>query len=67
MEIIINGRQQGIAASINLEELIFNLGLKKETVAVELNKKIIKRREYAGTVLHDGDSLEIVHLVGGGR
>jgi sulfur carrier protein len=34
--------------------------------AVELNKQLIRRGEYAVTSLKDGDQVEIVTLVGGG-
>lgn len=66
MEVIINGKRQEVASSINLEELLSGLGLEKSAVAVELNKKIVKRDRYKTTILNEDDSLEIVHLVGGG-
>ncbi len=34
--------------------------------AVEVNKKLIRRAQYLTTPLHDGDTMEIVTLVGGG-
>lgn len=66
MEIVVNGKRQGVGDPINLEGLLLNLGLEKGAVAVELNKRIVKRDKYRGTILNEGDSLEIVHLVGGG-
>lgn len=66
MKVTINGKKQEVTASINLEELLLNLGLEKGAVAVELNKRILKRDKYRGTILNEDDSLEIVHLVGGG-
>jgi sulfur carrier protein len=36
-------------------------------VAVEHNGKIVPRTEWTETPLSDGDRLEIVHFVGGGR
>jgi sulfur carrier protein len=35
-------------------------------VAVELNMDILEKGEYATTTLKEGDSVEIVHFVGGG-
>ena len=34
--------------------------------AVEVNKKLIRQTQYATTPLRDGDTMEIVTLVGGG-
>ena len=35
-------------------------------VAVEVNRELVRRADYADTTLHDGDKIEIVTLVGGG-
>jgi thiamine biosynthesis protein ThiS len=35
-------------------------------VAVELNRNIVPRTDWAATVLRNGDRLEVVHFVGGG-
>lgn len=66
MELTINGKKREVPESIDLTGLLLDLGLKKTAVAVELNKKIIKRPDYSSAKLHEGDSLEIVQIVGGG-
>jgi thiamine biosynthesis protein ThiS len=43
------------------------MGLKSDRVAVELNRDIVPRDQWDTTNLSDGDRLEIVHFVGGGR
>jgi len=35
-------------------------------VAVERNREVVRRREYADCLLEPGDEVEIVRLVGGG-
>ncbi len=50
-----------------LDALVAELGIKSDRVAVELNRDIVPRANWADTPLHDGDKLEIVHFVGGGR
>ena len=50
----------------SIEELILELELNPETVVVECNEKIILREEYAGHVLVEGDTLELIRFVGGG-
>lgn len=46
--------------------LLEKLGMKPDRVAVELNRDIAPRDQWSGTMLKDGDQLEIVHFVGGG-
>ena len=38
-----------------------------ERVAVEVNLKVLKRADFAQHRLHEGDAIEIVNFVGGGR
>ena len=47
--------------------IIERLGMKADRVAVELNRQIVSRGDWASTFLREGDRLEIVHFVGGGR
>jgi sulfur carrier protein len=65
MKIVINGQEQTVAP-ITLAVLIEQLGMKQDRVAVELNRNIVPRPQWAETNLAEGDHLEIVHFVGGG-
>ena len=65
MNLILNGDPRDFPGS-TLDELIEQLGMKADRVAVELNREIVPRDRWAGTTLRDGDRLEIVHFVGGG-
>lgn len=49
-----------------IRTLVERLGLGKAAVAVELNKQLVPRRQHEQTPVREGDSLEIVTLVGGG-
>jgi len=66
MQILLNGELKDIAEAISLQQLIENLELKQERVAVELNRFVVKRKDWSTVVLQDGDQLEVVHFVGGG-
>jgi thiamine biosynthesis protein ThiS len=46
--------------------LLLTLGLEGRKVAVERNEAIVPRSRYTETMLASGDSLEIVHFIGGG-
>ena len=66
MHLFINGDEKSFADSLSLAELIEQLGMKGDRVAVELNREIVSRPQWPETTLKDGDRLEIVHFVGGG-
>jgi thiamine biosynthesis protein ThiS len=62
----INGAVRDFDAPLSLAGLIEELGMKADRVAVELNRTIVPRDQWAGTSLGEGDQLEIVQFVGGG-
>jgi sulfur carrier protein len=66
MKLTINGQEQDFAAA-TLAALVEHLGMKQDRVAVELNRNIVPRSQWSETNLAEGDHLEIVHFVGGGR
>ena len=65
MKLTINGQEQDFSP-ITLAQLVEQLGMKQDRVAVELNLNIVPRDQWAETHLAEGDQLEIVHFVGGG-
>ncbi|HKC62894.1 MAG TPA: sulfur carrier protein ThiS, partial [Pyrinomonadaceae bacterium] len=67
MLIELNGEQRDVPASITLSELIKNLSLAPERLAIELNRRVVRRNDWQQIVLTEGDRVEIVHFVGGGR
>ena len=66
MKLQINGEPRDFAAPLSLGALLEQLGMKADRVAVELNRGIVTREQWAETSLSDGDHLEIVQFVGGG-
>ena len=66
MQIQLNGETREVADQSTVEALIASLDLEPARVAIELNHNVVRRNDWAGTTLHDGDRVEIVHLVGGG-
>ena len=65
-EIHVNGNSRRLADGQTVASLLADLDLIPETVAVELNREIIRRTEYAEVHLKAGDRLEIVRFVQGG-
>ena len=67
MKLTINGEERTFDSVSTLSDLVVHLGLKPDRVAIELNRDLVSRDRWAQTHLADGDKLEIVHFVGGGR
>ncbi|MBI1739335.1 MAG: sulfur carrier protein ThiS [Acidobacteriales bacterium] len=65
MNLTINGENRALPTG-TLGALVEHLGMKLDRVAIELNREIVPREQWAQTPLKDGDRLEIVHFVGGG-
>ena len=65
MQLNINGEIQEMEAG-TIGQVLVRLGLEKTACAVELNRTLIPARERTDHRLKDGDTLEIVTLVGGG-
>ncbi len=68
MNLTVNGEKR----SVNAKEMTVTGLLGKEQVkmpemvSVELNGRILKRNEFDGTVLQDGDEVEFLYFMGGG-
>jgi len=66
MKLQINGAEKEVSSPMSLAALVDSLGMQSGRVAVELNRNIVPREQWAATNLAEGDRLEIVHFVGGG-
>ena len=66
MKLQINGEARDFTSPLSLTSLIEQLGMKQDRVAIELNRNIVPREQWAETRLGEGDRLEIVQFVGGG-
>lgn len=67
VEITVNGVRQEATPGISLTQLLANLNILPERVAVEINLAVIDRKTYSQTALQAGDQIEIIGFVGGGR
>ena len=66
MHIQLNGEAYALSETLSVAGLIEHLQLAGRRVAVELNFEIVPRSLYETTLLKEGDTLEIVHAIGGG-
>jgi len=65
MRITVNGEPREVREGLTLAQLIEELKV-KIPYAVEHNRQLCPKSRHAHTVLHEGDCLEIVTIVGGG-
>ena len=66
MRVYVNGEVKELSGSPSLSELITQLELPATRIAVELNREVVRRNDWSGTMLNEDDRVEIVHFVGGG-
>lgn len=66
MRLKVNGEDKDVEDGATVATLVAGLGLGQERVAVEVNRKLVRRATWAEAALADGDVVEIVHFVGGG-
>jgi len=69
LTLVINGQPREFSElnpEASVADLVAAMQLKGDRVAVELNREIAQRAQWAETRLQTGDKLEIVHFVGGG-
>lgn len=67
MRLLLNGEAHELSdpPPVTVVTLLRDLGL-SGPVAVEVNRQIVPRAQHATHVLAEGDTVEVVHLVGGG-
>ena len=66
LTLTLNGEPRRVAGVATLADLLGQLGLDPRAVVVELNRSIVRRPALGDTRLQNGDSIELVHFVGGG-
>lgn len=62
----VNGEARRIPGPASLLDLLRHLELDPRTVVVELNRRIVRRPDLGVTPVVEGDTVELVHFVGGG-
>lgn len=67
MQITLNGKpHQPAPASTTAGALLGELNIVRERVAVVINENVVRRAELDNTPVNDGDTIEIITMVGGG-
>lgn len=66
MQITVNGKTHSLPNPPTVAGLVAALKLDTRRLAVELNREIVPRSLYDTQHLTEGDTIEIVHFIGGG-
>ena len=67
MRITLNGEARNFEAPLTVSSLLQQLGLNQRKIAVERNREMVPHSTFQQTDIIDGDTLEIVHFIGGGN
>jgi len=66
MHITVNAKPMELPENTTVRALIEHLDLATATCAAEVNKQLVPHQKHETHTLKDGDTIEIVTLVGGG-
>jgi thiamine biosynthesis protein ThiS len=62
----LNGEPYDTPGPLSISDLLARLKLDPRRVAVEHNLTVVKRAQYADTIVRERDAIEVVNFVGGG-
>lgn len=66
MQVHVNGETREIPGELSLTELLDYLSMPSRLLAIELNKEVVRKKDWENTRIKDADVIEIIHFVGGG-
>ena len=66
VRITVNDEPRELPADATIADLVTSLALGPRRIAVEVNRAVVPRADYAAHRLAEGDTVEIIHFVGGG-
>lgn len=66
IEIVLNGDRREVPPGLSVEALLKHLRIDASRVAVEVNRQIVRKRDWAAGEVLGGAEVEVVQFVGGG-
>jgi sulfur carrier protein len=68
MKLVVNGSDVEVSDGISVTQLLVERKVKMpDMVSVELNETVLQRAEFETTRLREGDRVELLYFMGGGR
>jgi thiamine biosynthesis protein ThiS len=67
MEILLNNTKTNLdAEELSISDLLVVKKFTFKLLIVKVNNVLVKRDEYSKTLIHDGDKVDVIHLISGG-
>jgi len=66
MALKVNGDPHAWREGLTVEDLLREKAWSFPLRVILVNQQVVKREQIPTTVLHDGDVVEVIHLIGGG-
>jgi len=66
MQIVVNGELKTISEKLTAQQLLQELGIAEQKLALEINEEIVPRSTLSEYIIQPGDKVEIIHAIGGG-
>ena len=66
MKIVVNGESKTVSEKLTIQQLIQDLGITQQKLALEVNQEIVPRSTFSEHLLQAGDIVEIIEAIGGG-
>ncbi|WP_307664014.1 sulfur carrier protein ThiS [Streptomyces sp. V1I1] len=66
LNVSVNGESRALATGTTLDTLVANLTAAATGVAAAVNEAVVPRSQWSGTLLDDGDRVEVLTAVQGG-
>lgn len=67
IEIVLNGERTSVPSDLTMRRLLQHLQIDASRVAVEVDRRIVRKTDWDSVQVAAGAEVEIVHFVGGGR
>lgn len=66
LKVVVNDEERTLLENTSVKTLLEEMNLGGKTMVVVVNDEIIEHTQYENTILHNGDRVELVRIVGGG-
>jgi thiamine biosynthesis protein ThiS len=66
IQLLVNGENKTLEANSNVFDLLSTMQISADRIAVEINKKVVRKKDWLSISLLESDEIEIIHFVGGG-
>lgn len=68
MKLIVNGKENSLTEGLTVSQLLIEQEVKMpEMVSVEVNGRILRKSEFESNALNEGDKVEFLYFMGGGK